>query len=135
MASRDPARALDLAHRAVELTPDQANYLNTLGVGLYRSACYSEAIPVLERSLAASQGKSDGFGLFFLAMARHRRGDAAAARADFDRAVRWLDAHPDLDARWLAELKSFRAEADAVLARPPSELPTDVFAPAPAPGR
>jgi serine/threonine protein kinase/WD40 repeat protein/tetratricopeptide (TPR) repeat protein len=127
---RGPARALDLARRAVGLSPDQASYLNTLGVALYRDVRHAEAVPVLERSLAVGKGESDAYNLFFLAMCRHRLRDAAAARADFARAVRWLDAHPNLDARRLAELKSFRAEAESVLAGPPGELPADVFAPA-----
>jgi uncharacterized protein HemY len=110
--------------------PDQRNYLNTLGVALYRAVRHDEAVPVLKRSLDASGGKTDAYDLFFLAMARHRLGEASEARADFDRAVRWIDAHPDLDARSLAELKSFRAEAEAVLALPAGELPADVFAPA-----
>jgi hypothetical protein len=38
--------------------------------------------------------------------------------------------HPDLGANPLAELKSFRAEAEAVLAGPPGEFPAEVFAPA-----
>jgi Flp pilus assembly protein TadD len=129
-SGRDPARALALARLAVELAPDQAIYLNTLGVACYRAARYVEAVPILERSLAAAKGESDAFDLFFLAMARHRLGDAASARADFDRAVRWIDAHPHVDARWLTELKSFRAESETVLADPPGELPADVFAPA-----
>src|SRR5262249_2687559 len=132
-SDRDPARAVALARLAVGLTPDQAIYHNTLGVALYRAARYAEAVPVLKWSLAAGQGQTDAFDLFFLAMSRHRLGDAAAARADFDRAVRWLDAHPNLEARWPAELKSFRAEAEAVLAGPPGELPADVFAPAAGP--
>ncbi len=46
---RDPPRALRLAHRAVALVPDSDMYLNTLGLALYRTAWYDEAIPVLER--------------------------------------------------------------------------------------
>ena len=129
-ADRDPARAVALARVAAGLAPDEAIYHNTLGIALYRDVRHAEAVPVLERSLAAGRGESDAFDLFFLAMCRHRLGDAALARADFDRAVGWLDAHPTLDARWLAELKSFRAEAKAVLAGPPGELPVELFAPA-----
>jgi tetratricopeptide (TPR) repeat protein len=130
LAQRDPDRAILMARQAVALAPDQSMYLNTFGVALYRAGRYAEAVDVLERSLAAGRGELDAFDLFFLAMARHRLGDAASARADFDRAVRWIDAHPHVDARWLTELKSFRAESETVLADPPGELPADVFAPA-----
>jgi tetratricopeptide (TPR) repeat protein len=128
-AARDPARAVTLSRRAVELLPDEPIYINTLGVALYRDAQYAQAASALNRSLAAGKGETDAFDLFFLAMARHRLGDSATARADFERALRWLGGHPDLDARWLVELKSFRAEAESVLASPSGELPGDVFAP------
>jgi tetratricopeptide (TPR) repeat protein len=127
-SGRDPARALALARLAMGLMPDQAIYLNTLGVAIYRAACYSDAVPVLERSLAAGKGETDAFDLFFLAMARHRLGDAAAARADFDRAVGWVRAHPQQQPQWARELSEFRAEAETVLAGPSGEMPADVFA-------
>jgi tetratricopeptide (TPR) repeat protein len=126
--ANDHRLALSLARRAVELVPGETFYLNTLGVCLFRDARYDEAAPVLERSLAASRGEADAHDLLFLAMARHRLGDAGAARADFDRALRWIEAHPNLRPEWIAELRAFRAEAEALLAGPAGELPADVFA-------
>lgn len=61
-------------------------------------------------------------------MARHRLGDAAGARADLDRAVRWRAAQTFILADYARELAAFRAEAEAVLAGPPGELPADIFA-------
>ena len=86
-------------------------------------------MPILERSLAAARGESDAFDLFFLAMARHRLGQTVQARADFDRALRWRQEHPRQPPQWANELDAFQAEAEAVLAGPPGELPADVFAP------
>jgi serine/threonine protein kinase/WD40 repeat protein/Tfp pilus assembly protein PilF len=120
---RDPVPAIELAERAVDLAPKQASYVNTLGVALYRAARYGEAVRVLERSLSMRTDQSDARDLFVLAMARHRVGQTARARTDFDRAMRWLDAHPNFDLRELADLKSFRAEAKAVLARTPNDGP------------
>jgi uncharacterized protein HemY len=120
-----------LAQRSVELAPGQHDSLNTLGVALYRAGRYDEAVSVLERSLAAGKGESDAFDLFFLAMAHHRLGDVNQARDGFDRAVRWWSEHKDLPVQAIAELTSFRAEAEVVLglAGPGAELPADVFAP------
>ena len=98
VALRDPQQALVLARKAVALTPGSRIYLNTLGVALYRTGHYGDAIATLEKSLAASNGESDAFDLFFLAMARHKIGLVDQARADFGRAIRWRRDHPNLDA-------------------------------------
>jgi len=126
---RELERALSMAERAVALAPGEATSLNTLGVVQYRAGQYAEAITTLERSLAAGHGQTDAFDLFFQAMAHHRLGHRAEARASYDRAVHWLGEQKSLDQRYAKELASFRAEAEAVLAGPASELPYDVFAP------
>jgi Tfp pilus assembly protein PilF len=126
---RNPAVAVRLAQLAVGLAPQEATYLNTLGVALYRAGQYAEAITNLEKSLAAAKGESDAFDLFFLAMARWNLGEIDQARADFDRAVRWRRDHAKLPAEHSRELDAFQAEAKALLNGPPPELPADVFAP------
>jgi WD40 repeat protein/tetratricopeptide (TPR) repeat protein len=127
MAGRDPELAARLAAFAVALAPDEQTSLNTLGVALYRSGRWSSAIETLERSLAAAHGQFDGFDLFFLAMAHHRMGHRAEARACFDRAVRWVSEHKSLNPRHLTELAEFRAEAESVLSGPAGEMPDNVF--------
>jgi tetratricopeptide (TPR) repeat protein len=116
VASRDPARALPLARRAVELAPNEAMYRNTLGVALYRLGRCREAIPVLEKSLSLGKGRWDAFDLFFLAMCQAKLGQVARARDCFARAVKWVEAQKALPAGHQEELKAFRAEAEAVLA-------------------
>jgi tetratricopeptide (TPR) repeat protein len=123
-------RALALCRRAVALLPGDAGSLNTLGVIHYRAGRYDEAIAALERSRAAESGRSDGFNHFFLAMAHHRLGHREAARACFDRGLRWLGGQHGLRVQATRELAAFRAEAEAVLAGPAGELPDDPFAPA-----
>jgi tetratricopeptide (TPR) repeat protein len=125
---RDPARALALIRKALEKRPDDPMFMNTYGVALYRNGLYADAVTTLQKSLELGHGQWDAFDLFFLAMARHRLGDASQARADFDRAVRWVNGQTNLSAEHAAELKAFRAEAEAVLADVPGELPADVFA-------
>jgi serine/threonine protein kinase/WD40 repeat protein/tetratricopeptide (TPR) repeat protein len=125
---RNAALAVRLARFSVALSPGEQVSLNTLGVALYRAGQYSEAVSYLERSLAVGKGGYDAFDLFFLAVAHHRLGHRAEARACFDRAVRWWDGHKNLEARYVGELTSFRAEAEALLSGATGELPANVFA-------
>jgi len=129
IALRDPEQALVLARKALALTTATAIHLNTLGVALYRTGQYAEAITTLEQSLAASKGESDAFDLFFLAMARRKLGQVAQARGDLDRAIRWRRDHPNpTQPGWSEDLDAFQAEAEAALAGPMGEFPEDVFA-------
>ncbi len=125
---RDPARAVALARNAVAMAPGTQVSLNTLGVALYRAGEFSEAVSTLEQSLQAGKGEFDAFDLFFLAMAHHRIGHGAAAKSCFERAVRWVQEHKNLDANHARELADFHAEAAAVLSVPAGELPDNVFA-------
>jgi serine/threonine protein kinase/WD40 repeat protein len=117
---RDPEQALPQARKAVELAPNQQLYLNTLGLALYRTGQFAEAVPVLERSLAAGKGQTDAFDLFFLALCHHRLGDAARARDCLEDGRRWFRTHKDkLPPEWVEELSAFQAEAEAMLAERP----------------
>ena len=80
-SSRDPARAVPLARRAVSLAPDTEPYVNTLGVALHRAGRYAEAIPVLEQSLAASNNLSVPSDLFGLVICHAKLGEGERARA------------------------------------------------------
>jgi serine/threonine protein kinase/WD40 repeat protein/tetratricopeptide (TPR) repeat protein len=125
---RDVGRALVLSRRAVVLDPGHAAALNTLGVVQYRAGQYAEAIETLARSRTAGRGQPDAWDLFFLAMAHHRLGHRDAARKCFDLGVRWLHDQKGLSDQQAKELAAFRTEAEAALAGPGGELPTDVFA-------
>jgi tetratricopeptide (TPR) repeat protein len=129
--TRNPTLAVRMAKLEVAIAPEESITLNTLGVALYRSAGFAEAIEALDRSLTASRGELAAFDLFFLAMAHHRLGHRDEARACYDRAVRWLSEHKGLSEQYEKELAAFRAEAETVLglARPGGELPADLFAP------
>ncbi len=118
---RDPAQALLEARKAIELESNPY-WLNTLGVALYYTGHFAEAIPFLERSLGESKGQTDAFDLFFLAMCHHRLGDAAKAKDYHERGKQWFHKHKgQLSAGWVKELTAFQAESESVLAQPPGQ--------------
>jgi tetratricopeptide (TPR) repeat protein len=111
---RQPAVAVTLARKAVELEPDNGGYRNTLGVALYRDGDYREAVATLE----ANPHNADfaAWDLYFLAMAQHQLGEEARARECLDRAVRWhQEKGSGLSPPHREELARFRAEAEALL--------------------
>lgn len=115
---RAPEKALPLAQKATRLAPDVRAIHNNLGVVYYRLGQYDGAIPVLERAIEINKGQATAFELFFLAMSHHQLGQGARARDCQERALKWM-AEPSfpLTARQLEELKAYRAEAEALLAR------------------
>jgi serine/threonine protein kinase/WD40 repeat protein len=111
---RQPAVAVILARKAVELEPDNGLYRNTLGVALYRGGHYREAVATLE----ANDQNADfaGWDLYFLAMAQHQLGDKARAREYLDRAVRWhQEKGSGRSPPHREELAQFRVEAETLL--------------------
>jgi serine/threonine protein kinase/WD40 repeat protein/Tfp pilus assembly protein PilF len=123
-AVRDAREAVGEARQAVKLAPQTADYHNTLGVALYRTGQYAEALPVLEKSLALRNGESDAFDLFFLAMCQARLGNRSKAVELSGRALEWLSQRRgELPASWQRELEKIRAETDEVLGLPAGPSP------------
>jgi superkiller protein 3 len=107
---RDPARAVELAKRAVELVPKAGFIWNTLGAAHYRAGDWKAAIAALEKSMELRKG-GDSNDWFFLAMAHWQLGEKDKAREFYDRAVQWMDANAKVN----AELIRFRAEAEELM--------------------
>jgi serine/threonine protein kinase len=120
---REPAKAVELARRAVEKARPQHRgmFWNTLGVALYRAGDWKAAIEALGQSERLSPDKRVALNAFFLAMAHWRLGDRERARTWYDRAVAWMDKNRPRD----QELARFRAEAASLLSL--ADLPADVF--------
>jgi Flp pilus assembly protein TadD len=107
---RDPRQAIKHAQRAVELTPQDGNPWNTLGVAQYRAGDCKAALTSLEKSMELRRS-GDSFDWFFLAMAHWQLGDKKQARAWYDRAVLWMQKHQPRN----EELRRFRAETEKLL--------------------
>ena len=91
--AHDPAEAVGLARKAVEIEPTAAHNWNTLGVALYRAGEYRAAIDALEKSEKLGHGREFGFNAFFLAMAHWQIGhkDKDEARRWYKKAVSWME--------------------------------------------
>jgi tetratricopeptide (TPR) repeat protein len=107
---RDPARAVALAKRAVQLNPIDTHSWNTLGVALYRAGDWQGALAALERSTVLGNG-GNSFDWFFLAMCHEKLGAKEKARVWYGRATGWMEKNQANH----EELRRFRAEAAELL--------------------
>jgi serine/threonine protein kinase/Tfp pilus assembly protein PilF len=123
---RDPAQALTLAKRVMELCvkkladPEKTGraqlvrYWNTLGVAHYRAGNLEEARSALQTSLDFANVDENTYvcwDWFFLAMANWKLDRKDEARKFYDRAVEWMvKKAPEEE-----EFPRFRAEAAALL--------------------
>jgi tetratricopeptide (TPR) repeat protein len=110
---RDPPRAVELAAKAAELLPPQADPRSTLGTARYRTGDWKGAIADLENGIGFRNPDhpSNAYNGFVLAMANRQLGEKDKARAWFDKsAVRMAKGLQEN-----AELKRFRAEAAQLL--------------------
>jgi serine/threonine protein kinase/Flp pilus assembly protein TadD len=113
---RDPARAVVLARKAVQLGPQVASSWNALGVAQYRAGDYRAAILALDRCLQLDRG--DAAQLFFLAMAHGKLGHSAEARTYYGRGLSWMNQFKEQLEKEKAiaeDLRRFQGEAETVL--------------------
>ncbi len=113
----NPERALPLARKAVELSPKEPLFLNTLGLVQYRLGQFRDAIATLGKSLKMGAGKIDGFDLLVLSMCHHRLGAAARARDCYEQALQWRQKQTNLAAAHVEEFSAFQVEAQVVRGR------------------
>ncbi len=112
--------ALPFAEKAVQLTPGNALYANTLGVVYYRLGRFREAVDCLEANLSKQEDFGLPFDLYFLAMSYHQLGDSQRARELLIWANRWTESRipkEKLLPEQLAELAAFRTEAEELIGK------------------
>jgi serine/threonine protein kinase/Tfp pilus assembly protein PilF len=86
----DPARALELARKAVSYWPEDGSVKDTLGIVLYRNGMYEEARTALLEVLELGH-EANPHPLFSLAMTCWKLGREREARQYYDRAVAAMD--------------------------------------------
>jgi serine/threonine protein kinase/Tfp pilus assembly protein PilF len=86
---RDPAEAVVLARRALDLAPRERAFWNTLGIACYRAGDTRGATDALNRSCALSNG-GDPNDFLFLAMLAWRAGDRPRARQLWVQSLEWM---------------------------------------------
>jgi serine/threonine protein kinase/tetratricopeptide (TPR) repeat protein len=106
---QDADEAVAAASKAIELSPEDAAFWNTLGLAHYRRGNWSESVTAINKSMAGRH--SGAHDWFILAMAEWQRGNEDAAHDWFRRACDWMDAHSRDD----QQLKKIRREADELL--------------------
>jgi tetratricopeptide (TPR) repeat protein len=110
---RNPGRAIEVAKKAVELTPEDAMAWQILGWAHYRAGDWKTSIAALEKSMALQTNPKggDSWQWFFLAMAHWQLGNRDEARKWYDRAERWMDQHAPNN----EEGRRFQSEAAQLL--------------------
>jgi len=113
---RDPARAEELARRAIALSPEEPWLCHALGLACFRGGRFAEALAAFRDSDALGGDAYRG-PWFVEAMVRWRLHDREGARRIYRKAVAWMDARPPefRRPRYDRELDRLRAEAEAVL--------------------
>ncbi len=114
---RNPARAVELARKAVAVTPDDAGNRTTLGIAEFRAGHWAEAAATLEKASALSKNGGDAYGWFFLAMADWQLGRRGQAREWYAKAVEWTNKYKPTD----DDLNQLRAEAAELLGVPAAD--------------
>ena len=109
---RNPIRAIDLANKALELDPQNAETYVNLGEAQYRAGDWNAAVVALKKGMKLDKDGKEGGAGFFLAMAHWQLGDKEQARMCYSQAVQWMENNEADDPE---ELCRFRDEAAALL--------------------
>jgi tetratricopeptide (TPR) repeat protein len=125
---RDPDEAVTMASRAVELSPNQGSFWNSLGAARYRAGDWHGALEALKKSEGLAPGRSTSCcNALFLAMANWNLGEQDEARRWYGLAVERMKTEKGPNEE---ELRRFQGEADELLKmtdqKPTTNPPVDV---------
>ena len=102
---------MQLASSAVDLSPEDGDYWNTLGIARYRSGDWQGSVSALTRSLRLMGNRNESFNTLLLAMAYWQLGEQEQARIWHKRGIRWMEENQPAN----EELRLFRREAEELL--------------------
>jgi serine/threonine protein kinase/Flp pilus assembly protein TadD len=114
---RNPTHAVEMAERALVLTPGDPNIWNSLGIAQYRSGHWHEALISLEKSVKLRRGGT-ALDHFFVAMTHLRMGNRDQAMRSYQRAMDWLNSTRRAKE---AEYRRARLETEQQLGIPESD--------------
>jgi tetratricopeptide (TPR) repeat protein len=109
------AEAVLHAQEAVRLDPEDAGIVNTLGVALYRTNNWTEAIETLQKTIEL--GSDNAHNWLFLAMSNWQLDNKPEARTWYEKSTIWREtnaARVEDD----PELQAFFTEAETLLKNP-----------------
>jgi tetratricopeptide (TPR) repeat protein len=110
---RGTQRAVEIASKATELSPQDLGAWRLLGLARYWAGDYDGSIAALQKSLSVRSNDhvTDSFDLFILAVTHAKLGHNQQAQKYYDDAITWMEANLPED----KDLLYFRAEAAKVL--------------------
>jgi tetratricopeptide (TPR) repeat protein len=113
------ALAVESAQKAVDTSPDDGFYWNTLGAAQCCAGDWQSAMEALEKSMELRVG-GDATDWFFVAMAHWQLGRREEARKWYDKAVEWMNKNQSES----VELQRFRAAATGLIGTANTSLPS-----------
>jgi WD40 repeat protein/serine/threonine protein kinase/tetratricopeptide (TPR) repeat protein len=113
---RDPAKAVELAQKAIALKPGNAYYWNTLAVARFRAGDWQAVHTALDKSEELAPGEY-AYKAFFRAMASWQLGERDTARDCYQRTSEWLVQHAQSAPHdpWLSWMGRLQLEAAELL--------------------
>jgi serine/threonine protein kinase len=116
---RDPSRAVEYAQRALQLSPDNADYLATMARAQYVAGDYQAAIASTENARQLFDNSLPSDAKLVLAMAHFQLGDSHRGHEIYRETVDELENKNTYSYWYTMEFRVLRTDADQMFAVPP----------------